>query len=515
MTIDLKYYLSLLLARLHYVILIFAAVTAAAVTLAIKLPPVYEASATLLLEAPQIPDKLAASTVNTASLEQLQVLEQRLMTRPNLLDIARKLNVFPKIAQMSPDDIVTEMTKATTIAIATGQNQAALMTITFDAGAARTSADVVNEYVTRILSDNVAMRTSQAQDTMQFFKQQVDRLQGDLSAQSAKIVAFQNANVDALPSTLDTRLQQQQTLQERVSTITHDIAALQDQKQRLIDLFNATGQVAGTSAAVAQTPEAKLLAEARTELAAAQSVYAADSPKVKMLQARVAQLEATVKAPADGKGTSAPVSPSAAVLQAQTADIDSQITQLQAQQADAEKALVGLKASIDRTPTVAVQLDALNRDYTNIQAQYTAASDRLAAASTGERIEALAKGQKVAVLDPATAPDKPTKPNRMKIALLGAIAGLALGIGFVALLEMLNTSVRRPIELVRGLDITPIVAVPYLRTPGERARKRTTVAGLLLVLVLGLPAVLYAIDTYYEPLDLILAKVNARLGLGG
>jgi hypothetical protein len=29
----------------------------------------------------------------------------------------------------------------------------------------------------------------------------------------------------------------------------------------------------------------------------------------------------------------------------------------------------------------------------------------------------------------------------------------------------------------------------------------------------GLPAAIYAIDTYYQPLDLILAKVSDRLGL--
>ena len=154
MTLDLKYYFSLLLARLHYVVLIFAAVTAAAVTLAYKLPPVYETSATLLLEAPQIPDALAAPTVNTSPLEQLQVLQQRLMTRPNMLDIARKLKVFPGIDQMTPDDIVTAMQDATTIDITTPRtqrtDQAMLMTITFDAGRAKTAADVVNEYVTRI-----------------------------------------------------------------------------------------------------------------------------------------------------------------------------------------------------------------------------------------------------------------------------------------------------------------------------------------------------------------------------
>lgn len=515
MTIDLKYYLAILISRLHYVLLVFAAVTAAAITLAIKLPPSYESSATLLLAAPQIPNSLVTPTVNTAALEQLQVLQQRLMTRPNLLDIARKLNVFPKLAQMTPDQIVNAMSKATTIDIHTGDQQAALMVVTFSADQAQTAANVVSEYVTRILADNLSTRTNQAQDTQRFFQQQVDRLQGELSNQSAKIVAFQNANTDALPSTLDTRLQEQQTLQEQLGTIEHDIGNLQDEKQRLIDLFRATGQVAGAdTAAAVETPEARLLSQAKSELAVALSVYAPDSPKVKMLQSRVNELQAGVKRQA---ATVAPGSPStpqpASILDVQTATIDSRIKQLTAQRDDVKKAIAVLKASIDHTPQVAVELDALNRDYSTIQGQYKAASDQLAAAATGERIEADSKGQRVVVLDAPSVPDAPTRPHRIEIAVIGAVAGMMLGLGLVALLEMLNTSVRRPVELVRGLDITPIVAIPYIRTPGERARARVVISGLFLAMVLGLPATLYAVDTYYEPLGLIVAKVNTKLGL--
>lgn len=514
MTIDLKYYLAVLLRRLHYVALIFAAVTAVAVTVAMKLPPVYESSATLLLEAPQIPNTLATSTVNTAALEQLQVLKQRLLTRPNLLDIARKFRVFPKMDQMTPDDIVSAMQKASTIGIKTGRDQAALMTLSFDAERARTAADVVNEYVTRILADNLSTRTSQAQDTLQFFKQEVDRLQGDLNAQSAKIVAFQNKNAGALPTTLDSRLQQQSTLQTQYATNLRDIANLQDQKQRLIEIYRATGSVKGASNTDNMTPEAKLLAQARSDLTQALAVYAPENPKVKMLQARVHQLESAVKKQAGNAPETSPTQDQPkSILDVQTATIDNQIKQIQAQQTSIEQRLADLKASIDRTPQVAVELDALNRDYTNIQNQYNRASDRLSKASTGERIEALSKGQRIGVLDAASVPNSPSKPNRKKIAAMGAGAGLMLGLALVALLELLNTSVRRPVELVRGLNITPIGAIPYIRTPSERMWRRAAVGGLFLVIVLGLPAVLYAIDTYYEPLDLILAKVNAKLGL--
>ena len=49
----------------------------------------------ILVETPQIPEELAASTVRTPAFEQLQIVQQRLLTRGHMLDIARRLDVLP------------------------------------------------------------------------------------------------------------------------------------------------------------------------------------------------------------------------------------------------------------------------------------------------------------------------------------------------------------------------------------------------------------------------------------
>lgn len=530
---DIRYYLSVLLRQLHYVIIIFLVVSAVSAFIALKLPPVYESTARLLMESPQIPDALAAPTVDTAALEQLQVIEQRLMTRTNLLDIARKFNVFPAMATMTPDDIVSAMRDSSTIAKQAGRDQATLLTITFDASDAQTAANVVNEYVTRILTDNTASRTSQAQDTLEFFQQEVERLSADLSTQSAKILDFQNQNSDALPGTLNYRLTEQSNLQERLASVARQISGLKDQKQRLIEIYRATGQL-DNSRAVVQSPESAQLAQLQADLDQALAVYAPTNPKVTILQTRIAKLQAKVgidavpspapntppgigtgiqTAPADGISSPAPERSPMSMLDIQTTEIDSQITQLTEESNDTAKQLAALKDSIDRSSGVAVQLEALNRDFANIQAQYDSATDRLSKASTGERIAVLSKGQRIGVLDAATVPDVPTRPHRQKIIAMGSALGLAFGLGLVGLLELLNTSVRRPIDLEHRLNITPIGTIPYTRTPGEMMRRRLAILFAFLVIAAGLPAGAWMIDTYYMPIDLILAKISTKLGL--
>ena len=529
---DMRFYLSVLLRRLHYVVLIFFAVTALSGYVAVTLPPQYQSTARLLMESAQIPDALAAPTVDTAALEQLQIIEQRLMTRTNLLEIARKFNALPRIDTIAPDDIVTAMRKATTITNQAGRDQATLMSLTFDAESAQTAAGVVNEYVTRILTDSSASRTNQAQDTLQFFQQEVERLSADLSTQSARILEFQNQNADALPGTLNYRLTQQSNLQERLAGLQRDISGLKDQKQRLADIFRSTGQLDSARTAP-PTPEAAALATLQAELSQLMAVLAPENPKVVLLRARIAELRAQVDAQtatvapqaedaAAALPDGAPAVPDAppdappeapmTLLDIQTAAIDSQIARFTEESTDITRQLEVLKSSIDRSAGVAVQLEALNRDYANFQAQYDSATDRLSKASTGERIAVLSKGQRIAVLDAATVPNTPSRPNRPRIVMLGAALGLALGLGLVALLELLNTSVRRPVDLERHLNIVPIGTIPYIRTPGEILRQRLTVAFLVLAALVGLPGVAWLIDTYYMPLDLVLTKVGNILG---
>lgn len=522
MTIDLKFYLALFLRRFHYFALAFIVIVALAGTAALMLPPSYESDARLLLESPQIPDKLAAPTVTTSDLEQLQILQQRLMTRQNLLDIARKYDVFPKIRSMSPDSIVAAMKAETTVKNHTGRGQASMMIIGFQARSGRVASSVVNEYVTRLLNLSVTMRTGQAQQTLDFFKQEVDRLSSELNAQSAKILSFQNKNRGALPNTLNYRLTQQSTLQQRLASIDQQVADLKAQKQRLITLFNTTGQIAPQQGSAAQmTPDQRRLADLRSQLTQARAVLSDTNPKIVMLKSQIAQLEKAVQdqaAAADSKdgqpgAGGAQVSPQQSMLDIQTAQLDGQISQLEAQKKDIETQLAALTTSINATADNQIALDALQRDYDNIQTQYNAAVSRLSEASTGERMATLAKGQRLAVLDPATTPNAPSKPNRRKIVLLGVLGGIAMGLGLIVLRELLDTSMRRPADLTTALGVTPLATIPYIRTPGERTRRRGIILGVLLAVAVAVPASMWAVNSYYMPLDLLAAKISAKLGV--
>ena len=59
----------------------------------------------------------------------------------------------------------------------------------------------------------------------------------------------------------------------------------------------------------------------------------------------------------------------------------------------------------------------------------------------------------------------------------------------------------------------PIGTIPYTRTPRETLGVRLTIVLVLALAGAGIPAAVWLIDTYYMPVDLILDRINSKLGL--
>lgn len=507
---SLKFYWSIFLRRLPYFLIVATVLGTASVIVAMSMPPSYVSQMKLIVESPQIPDELAASTARTPAQEQLQIVEQRLLTRANLLDIAHRLEVFEDKDEMAPDRIVQAMQSRTTVRSTSGRNEAALMTITFEAPTGAKAAGVLNEYLTLIQEEDVQSRTGRATQTLEFFEQEVARLNEELAERSARILAFKTEHADALPESLEYRLNQQTLVQERLAQLQREVVGLEEQRERLVQVFESTGQVGGLGGP-ALTPEQQQLEALRSELNNALAIYSETNPRVKVLKARIAQVEEIVNSqPVPEKNQQ---STGNSLLDVQLAEIATRQNILEEQKTSTAKQLETLNDTIARTPTNAIRLDELELEYQNIQLQYNTAVDRLSRASTGERIEVLARGQRISVIEPPAVPSNPSKPNRKLIAGGGGFVGILAGLGLVALLEFLNRSIRRPEDLVSRLGITPLATIPYIPTTGETMRRSAFRTIRLLVILLGIPTALYAIHIYYQPLDFLAERVMNRIGI--
>ena len=121
MSMSFKYYFSIFLQRMTWFLVVFVAISGLAITVAMTLPPSYVSQVRLIVESAQIPGDLAESTVQISAEEQLQIFETRLLTRANMLDISRRLQVLEDSGSMSPDEIVDAMRARTDISTSAGR----------------------------------------------------------------------------------------------------------------------------------------------------------------------------------------------------------------------------------------------------------------------------------------------------------------------------------------------------------------------------------------------------------
>jgi len=193
------YYWELVKRRGFLFLVPFLLIAATGAAVALLWPATYRSEGKILVQSQQIPTELVRPTVTNAAQERIQVIEQRTMTRENLLAIIDKFNLFPeKRALMSVTQLVDLMKKSAKIeplaqplafarSNSRSENPTIVFTVGFEYQDAQTATRVANELVTRILNEDLRDRTSRATDTTKFLAREVQRLQAENAAIDAKV----------------------------------------------------------------------------------------------------------------------------------------------------------------------------------------------------------------------------------------------------------------------------------------------------------------------------------------
>ncbi|UAB91743.1 chain length-determining protein (plasmid) [Ruegeria sp. SCSIO 43209] len=511
MNLPFRFYWSLFKRRLPVMMALFLICSGLGVVTALQLPPTYMSSARLQVDPPQIPDEMVVSTIRTEVAEQLQLIEEQLMTRANLIDIAQRHQVFEGMAAMTPDRIVQAMRDSTRILRSGGRGQASLMAIQFDARDAQIAADVVNDYVTLVLEANSSFRRERTENTLSFFEQEAARLAGEIEEESSRIIAFKNENVDALPEDLSYRQDRQSTLQERLGRLEQDRASIVSQRSEMIAVFEATGRL-GSDTRRELSPEEQRLQQLELQLAEDLTVYSDSNPRVVQLRRQIEQLELAISGGDPGdwqEGTEAEPT----FLDITLAEMDSRIEEIDLEIVRVNEELERLSRAIAATATNSITLERLEQDLESARTRYNSVLGNLNQARMAERIEINAQGERISLIEGASVPQEPSGPARKKIAVMGGAVGGALALAYFMLLELLNQRVRHPAELQSRFEIVPIGVIPYLESRGEKWRRRLLRLSALAIVIVAVPAALYYVHTEYVPLEILVNRVLVQMGL--
>jgi capsular exopolysaccharide synthesis family protein len=138
-----------------------------------------------------------------------------------------------------------------------------------------------------------------------------------------------------------------------------------------------------------------------------------------------------------------------AQLQTSLAADQAQLTALQARRPKPDTSV--LQASIDSTTTQITQLNALATSLRSNQSHNTAP---------------------LSIVAPATVPSAPSSPDFRTNILLGALAGLLIGVALAGLYQFLDTGLRNEDDVRRRLGVPALGVIPRFSAP-IAGRKRT------------------------------------------
>lgn len=265
-----KYYLDLIGRRWLAFLVPFVLVAAAGIATAMLWPATYLAEGKILVESQQIPTELVRPTVTSAAQERIQVIEQRTMTRDNLVAIADKFDLFPdKRPFLTVTELVERMRKSAKIAPVDLQldfkqrarldNPTIVFSVGFEYRDATVAARVANELVTRILSEDLRDRTSRATDTTKFLEREVQKLQADSDALDVRITRLKAAQAKPAaasdhPVTLLSQLKAELAQKSALYSERHPV--LQSLKRQIESMERAVSPAAKEDAAAAGELEA-------------------------------------------------------------------------------------------------------------------------------------------------------------------------------------------------------------------------------------------------------------------
>jgi len=579
-TKELRDYIDAFRRRQKSILSVVGVIFVISVCTAMLWPPTYRSTATILIEEQEIPQDLVRSTITSFATQRIQTTSQTVMTRANLMQVIEKYGLYRKkrrfntteeILDSMRKDINVEMINANVIDPRTGQPTQATIafTLSYDGDNPEVTQKVASELTSLYLNENLKTREEKASETYDFLSAEADKLKTHIAELETQIADFKQKNAGRLPELLQLNMQLKERTESDLRDVENQLRALDDRKfylegqlaqiNPLSPVVNDEGQQVADpvtrlkmlrsqyiSAAAKYAPDhpdvvrlrreiealekqtgsvnssveqAQELSKLRSELTAAREKYSPDHPDVIRLTKAVAAQEAALKqqgTPESEAAKQKPDNPAYITLQAQLEGFKTEYQSLTAQREQLKIKLAAYEKRLQESPEVERNYSLLNRDYQNSVARYQEIKKKQNEAQIGQELEKERKGERFSLIDPPELPEQPIKPKRPALIFLGLFLSIAAGVGYAAIGESMDSSVRGARGVANLLEAPPLSVIPYLRNSEDIARAQKTRKIVLVTLATSFVLFLALVHFFWTPLDVLwfrgLRKVDTVAG---
>lgn len=187
-----------------------------------RMPNVYKADTTILVEQQKIPERLVVSTVQVELQDRLATITQQIMSATQLQKIIQARNLYVDMRNTATQEEVIEKMRADIdVKVEKGwsRSRPGAFKISYKAPDPQTAMIIANELAGLFVDENIKAREVQASGTTEFLTTQLEEARKRLLEQEAKVAAYKQKNAGQLPSQGATLMMAITNLQNQLKSV--------------------------------------------------------------------------------------------------------------------------------------------------------------------------------------------------------------------------------------------------------------------------------------------------------
>ena len=277
------------------------------VSIALLLPPIYTSEAMIRIEDQEIPENFVKSTITDYAEERIEKINQQILSRPKLLEIIDKFNLYPDIRdKKDPTELVEIMRKDIGLKKIAARWQSkregrpiaatVAFSLSYDGKDPVKVQEVAHKLSNLYLEEDIKKRGNLAAGTTDFLKIELRRLGTEISRHEQIISDFKQNHLRELPADRGYNLQRVARIERELDKSDNKLQLLEERRvllqSQLINVEPLTPIIiSGENLALNPAERLKKL---RLELVSLQSIYSEKHPNIKSKKRQIAELEKKV-----------------------------------------------------------------------------------------------------------------------------------------------------------------------------------------------------------------------------
>jgi polysaccharide chain length determinant protein (PEP-CTERM system associated) len=464
-------YAPILRRRATYIAIIAPAFILLAVYLSFSLTPLYESTATILLEPSSVDPKVVTTTVTSYSNQQIEIVQGRVMTEETLSQLVKEYDPYPgsglslhQKAERIFSNTTIERVDAVTLKPLQESNAFSLH---YRNPNNVQAAEVTRRLAALFLTYNQKTRQQAAGEASQFLAKQAADVSRQMHAIDDEIKAFKNQHGDALPEYIARNEASIDREQHDLENLQQEIARVEEKESLLaVQLSQTSPSMITTSGDMTDLPTV------RAKLAEAQQRYTPDHPEVKRLKQALQQLSAEQAAVGRNGIVANANNPMYMTTASQLQSARKELAQLRSEAARKTALINQYEDLLRKTPGVEREYADIQRRRASLAGTYQSIQDKLQNAQIAQNFEAAQGGERFTLIRAPIPASRPVYPNRIGLILLGVVLGGLFSAIAVAVAESGDANIRDVRDLPKIGDGLVLASIPQILNTRDRRRRR-------------------------------------------